>query len=185
LVDLVILQSLSYTAGALSVVLGVIYYAINLKETIRNRRVTLANNLLSTVNSEDAQRKYFELMSMQWTDFEDFKSKYDSSVNPENYIKRYSFWQVCDHVGWQYRKGLVDLETIYFSAGLNIFLMWRKFKPLIEALRKWQYGHQYCVNWEYLAEALDKMSERLDPEMHKNWDAAVKSSFQHEDTRTI
>jgi hypothetical protein len=31
MVDLVVLQSLSYTAGALSVILGVIYYMINLR----------------------------------------------------------------------------------------------------------------------------------------------------------
>ena len=110
-------------------------------------------------------------MSMQWTDFDDFLKKYDSGVNPENYIKRYSFWQVCEHVGWQYRKGLVDLDTIYYSAGVNILLMWRKFNPIIKeyVVKKQAYGRGQWVNWEYLADALDKMSESLDPEMHKNW----------------
>ena len=164
--------------------LGVVYYMINLREQTRNRRVALANNLLITINSEEGQRKFYELMSMQWTDFEDFKNKYDSSVNPENYIKRYSFWRVCDYVGWQYRQSLVDIETIYYSAGVNILLMWHKFRPVIEAYREWQYGRSYSMNWEYLANALEKMSESDDPEAHGIWEKGVKDAFQREDTRS-
>ncbi len=176
------IQTVSVSVAALSVVLGVIYYAINLREQSKNRRVALANNLLSTINSEEGQRKFYEIMSMQWTDFEDFKRKYDSSVNPENYIKRYSFWRVCDHVGWQYSKNFVDLDTIYYSAGVNILLMWQKFRPIIEDLRRWVYGRSYSMYWEYLANDLDKMSARLDPEIHAIWDKGVQVAFQQEDT---
>ena len=90
MVELITLQIISQIASSTGVVLGVIYYMVNLREQMKNRRVALATQLLTTINSEGAQRKYYELMSMQWKDFEDFKSKYDSSVNPENYIKRFT-----------------------------------------------------------------------------------------------
>jgi hypothetical protein len=181
MVELITLQTISQIASSTGVVLGVIYYMVNLREQMKNRRVALATQLITTINSEGAQRKYYELMSMQWKDFEDFKRKYDSSVNPENYIKRFTFWQVCDHVGWQYRKGLVDLETIYYAAGLNIYLMWRKFKPLINSFRSWQYQSAVYENWEYLADAIGRMLEDRDPRALAQYDDAVNDSFKNED----
>ena len=61
MVDVSLLQSLSYTAGAISVVLGVIYYGINLRETTRNRRVTLASNLLSTINCRGCPKEILRI----------------------------------------------------------------------------------------------------------------------------
>jgi len=178
MVDIAFLQSIASLLGYVSVSVAALSFAFNIRETAKNRKVMLTTSLLSTINSEDAQRKYFELMSMVWSDFDDFYKKYDSSVNSENYIRRYSFWMVCEHVGWQYRKGLVDFDTIYYSAGQNILLMWRKFKPILEEYRKREYGRGQWLNWEYLADALDKMSERLDPEIYKNWDTIVKKAFR-------
>lgn len=181
MVELITLQTISQIASSTGVVLGVIYYINNLREQTKNRRVTLAAQLLSSINSEAGQRKYFELMSMQWIDFEDFRRKYDSSVNPENYIKRYTFMQLCEHVGWQYKQGLVDLETIWYAAGGNIFLSWRKFKPVIESFRNLQYSRTSYENWEYLANAMGRMLENTDPEMSNKWDGAIKDAFQRED----
>jgi hypothetical protein len=56
---------LSYTAGAISVVLGVIYYAINLRESRRNARITLANKLMEKVETTEYHRKHLELMSYE------------------------------------------------------------------------------------------------------------------------
>jgi hypothetical protein len=72
MVDLVVLQSLSYTAGAISVVLGVIYYMINLRETMRNRRVTLTNALMQSFVSEEVSKRHAEIMQAEWEDFDDF-----------------------------------------------------------------------------------------------------------------
>jgi hypothetical protein len=116
-------------------------------------------------------------MSMTLDDFDEFFKKYDSSLNPDNYIKRYYLWNLFEHVGWQYRKGLVDLETLSYSAGQNILLLWRKYKPIIEEYRKTQYGKGQWVNLEYLAGALGKMYESLDQEISKNWRPIVKKAF--------
>jgi multisubunit Na+/H+ antiporter MnhG subunit len=55
MVDLVVLQTISYTVGAISVVLGVIYYAINLRESRRNGRITLAKSLTQRMETRVPQ----------------------------------------------------------------------------------------------------------------------------------
>ena len=169
MVDIAFLQSIASLLGYVTVSIAALGFLFNVMETNKNRKVTLTNTLLSTINTEDGQRKYYELMSQEWSDFDDFYKKYDSSVNPDNYVKRLYLWKLFDYAGWQYRKGLVDLETIYYAAGQNILLLWRKYRPIIEEYRKTQYGRGQWVNWENLAGALEKMSERLDPEVYSNW----------------
>ena len=46
MVDLSLLQSVSYIAGALGVCVAAAYYVMNLRENRKNGRVTLTNNLM-------------------------------------------------------------------------------------------------------------------------------------------
>ena len=93
---------MSYTAGAISVVLGVIYYTINLRETMRNRKVALTASLMQNFVSEEGSRRFIELLQMEWKDFDDYEAKYDSSVNLDNFAKRNTVWKTCDILGYQY-----------------------------------------------------------------------------------
>lgn len=120
MVELAILQTVSYIAGAVSVVLGVIYYMINLRETARNRRVTLTNMLMQTFTSEEGLRRFEELWKMEWVDFDDFLKKYDSTVNTDSFVRRASVMQACEIIGRQYRSNLIDFETLFSVCSTNI-----------------------------------------------------------------
>jgi len=48
-------------------------------------------NIMQSFLSEEGALRWVDLLSMQWNDFEDYKKKYDSSVNPGNYAKRAVF----------------------------------------------------------------------------------------------
>jgi hypothetical protein len=168
MVDLVVLQSLSYTAGALSVVLGVIYYAINLREQTRSRRVTLTTSLLQSFVSREGLRLLEDLWLMEWSDFDDFVRKYDSTVNPDNLAIRTSVFIQCEVLGLQYRTGVIDLDTLFSVCNVNIPQLWVKFKPVIEEYRKrGVYSKIEFENFEYLAGELTKLMEKKDPDFAK------------------
>jgi hypothetical protein len=133
-----LLQSLSYVAAAIGVCVAAFYYALNLRETTRNRRATLSMNIMQSFLSEEGALRWVDLLSMQWKDFDDYVKKYDSSVNRENFAKRAAFWNTCDMLGYQYRAGILDIQTIYNVGGIWIRNAWRKFKPIIEEYRKWE-----------------------------------------------
>ena len=175
MVDLVVLQTLSYTAGALSVVLGVIYYALNLREINRNRRITLTSTMMQPFMTEQGTRQYVDLMSMEWSDLEDYKKKYDSRTNPENFAKRIAMWNLCENLGKLYREGMIDLDTLY--GGTNtIHWVWVKFKPIIEMYRGTDYSEHAFANFQYVAEKLEEYHrKKYGEDMETRMEGVIRS----------
>ena len=151
---------MSYIAGALGVFIAAVFYVLNLRETTKNRRISYANTVIQQFLTEEGQRRDIDCYAMQWTDFDDFKKKYDNRVNPENYSKRMSLWFQYDSMGYLYRSGLIDLETVAnVGSGLLVW-DWLKFKPIIEEYRKTgDMQPRSFSNFEYLAEAVIKRYE--------------------------
>ena len=164
MVDLVVLQSLSYTAGAISVILGVIYYMINLRETTRNRRVTLTNALMQQFLSEEVSKRWIEIMQAEWEDFDDFFKKYDSTVNLDFYAKRDSFFRTFDIWGYQYMSGYLDIGTLWTVCNEALPFTWMKYGPIIEEYKaRGGYSIHTFEHFEYLAYEMSKMMAETDP----------------------
>ena len=147
-------QTLSITLAALSFVVAATYYAMNLMEVRRSRRITLTTTLMQPFMTVEGNRDFGDLLSMEWSDLDDFSSKYDSRVNPENWAKRVAVWKRCDSLGLLYRKGLLDLETIESGSLTLIADLWHKFKPVVDMYRETDFHSSAFGNWEYLAEKL-------------------------------
>lgn len=84
------------------------YYAMNLRETTRNRHVIFTTNLMQILYSKEGFGDFFDLVYMKWDNFDDFLAKYDSANNRENCIMKVSYWARMDTIGAQYRLGLID-----------------------------------------------------------------------------
>ncbi len=134
-----------------------------MRETTRNRRLTMTNNMMQFQTSVEYQRNGTDMMSMEWKDWGDFYKKYDSTVNPDNYAKRISIWDRYENLGLQCKMGLLDMEIIYVVSAVSIINTWIKFRPIIEEYRKLDYGRDMFVNWEYLVTELAKMKAERDP----------------------
>lgn len=99
MVDVTLLQSISWVATATGVCIAAFYYIVNLRETTKNRRAALTNNLIQPFTTKEFVNIWLEFTKMKWDSFEDFKNKYDSRVNPENFSLRLSFFNLCDSIG--------------------------------------------------------------------------------------
>jgi hypothetical protein len=164
MVDLVVLQSLSYTAGALSVILGVIYYMINLRETTRNRRVTLTNALIQSFVSEEVSRRWLEIMQAEWENFDDFFKRYDSTVNLDYSAKRDSLFRTFDIFGYQYLSGYLDIGILWTACNEAVPLTWMKYGPIIEEYKaRGGYTKNVFEHFEYLAYEMSRMMAKTDP----------------------
>jgi hypothetical protein len=175
MVDIALLQSVSYIAGALGVCVAAGYYIQNMRETVKNRRATITTTLLQSFLSEEGGLRLLDLLSMQWKDIDDFVKKYDSSINPQNYAKRFAFWNTCDMLGYQYRTGIIDLETIYDIGGQMIVTIWTKFKPIIEHYRGWEWSKDYLSNYEYLVGELLILQEGRDKNYREKFDVVLST----------
>jgi hypothetical protein len=121
MVDLALLQSVSYIAGALGVCVAAAYYVMNLRTTQKNlkttletRKIQLITNLSHEIFNEEGFHKFGELLNMEWRDYDDFeKKKYGSDVNLDNYSKRMSTLYIFNSAGSLPREKLVEPETLY------------------------------------------------------------------------
>jgi hypothetical protein len=164
MVDLTILQPVSYVAAAIGVCIAAMYYVLNLRETTRNRKVALTSNLLQAMFSEEGLKRHISLLNMEWSDWDDFQKKYDSKVNEENYVKRTVFVTTVNYVGYLVKEGLLDVGSVYEICGEAIMDNWLKFKPIYyKYVEVGGYGRDIFENFEYLAEVMIRMKAARDP----------------------
>ena len=159
MIEMVDVQSISITLAALSFIVAVSYYALNLREIRRNRQIALTTTLLQPFMTDVGYNKILDLLAMQWDSLEDYMEKYDSRVNPENAASRMSLWNTCETLGMLYREGFLDLKTIYSTSGGIINSLWMKFKPVIESYRGSDYATNAYANFEYLAMKISELIE--------------------------
>jgi hypothetical protein len=145
-------QTVGVLATAASVTVAAIYYMITLRETLRNRRVTLAIALMQSFVTVDGSLNWAKIMTMEWRDAADFDAKYSARINPENYAMRNNIWNTLDIIGHQYRSGLIDLDTIWSICSSASAQCWAKFKPIIEDYKRTgKFSKNHYKDWEFLA----------------------------------
>ena len=170
MVDLVLLQTVSYIAGATSVCLGVVYFILNMRASQRNMKQTLETRKLSFVTSitnqllsESGQRTYGELMNMDWSSYDDFEKKYGSDYNLDNYAKRMSIWNIYNTLGMLVREKLIEPELLYSIHNVSVCLMWSLFKDVIAENRRRYGGRDNFSDFEFLNNEILKIKLSRDP----------------------
>ena len=155
------IQSISITIAALSIIIAAIYYAMNLQEIRRSRRITLTTTVLEPFMTVEGNQLFIDLMTMTWDNPEDFMKKYDHRVDTTNFAKRSSMWNRCNAMGSLFREGLLDLKTLYGGTSTRIVWLWFKFKPIIENYRGSDFETTAYRDWEYMAERLLEYTDSL------------------------
>jgi hypothetical protein len=170
MVDLALLQSVSYIAGALGVCIAAIFYVLNLRISQRNMRQTLetrklqfVTSITSQLNSEEGQRRYVELSNMEWKDYDDFERKYGSDYNMDNAAKRFCVWYTYNTLGMLVREKLVEPELLYPIVDGNVLFQWSKFKDVIKEGRK-RYGNMDDLSdFEFIYNEILRVTLSKDP----------------------
>jgi hypothetical protein len=170
MVDLALLQSISYMAGALGVCVAAIFYVLNLRISQRNMKTTLETRKLSFVTSitsqllsEEGERRYIELLNMEWKDYDDFEKKYGSDYNIDNMAKRMTVWSTYNTLGTLIREKLIEPEVLYSIDNVNPCFMWSKFKDIIAENRRRYGGKDNFSDFELLYNEMLRIKLSKDP----------------------
>ena len=86
--------------------------------------------LYKDMSADEIPRIAQEVGELQWTDFNDFRRKYDSSVNFENYIKRIRIWNWFNGMGVLVKKKLINVDLVYETLGQYIIFQWLKWRDI-------------------------------------------------------
>ncbi len=169
---MVTLETVLNVVPAVSVAIALVYYAMTINNQNKTRQAQLFMQLYDRYRSKEYMRDSVVMLNMEWTDYNDYLTKYDSSVNPDNYETRWSVWSFIDGIGMLLKKGLVNREMIYYlMGGYDAFWQWEKFKEVISELRVRMNSPDMFVMFEYLADEMRKMREQRNQtlEIPSNW----------------
>ena len=177
MVDLALLQSISYMAGALGVCVAAIFYVLNLRisqknqeisqrnmrQTLETRKLQFVTSITNQLLSEEGQRRYGELLNMEWKDYDDFEKKYGSDNNLDNMAKRMNVWNTYNTLGMLVREKLIDSEVLYGIDNVNPCFVWSKFKDIIPEWRKRYGAKDTFSDWEFLNNEILRIALSKDP----------------------
>mgnify|MGYP001067715219 CR=1 FL=1 len=137
------IQAAYYMVAATGVLVAAVYYILNMrvaqktsKQTLDTRQIQLFMNVYQRFEQPDFQDKYWEIMSWQWKDFEDFWARYGQEANP----KDFRLWVVVgtffEGIGVLVKRGFIDAMIVDDLMSMFIILWWQKFEPIFIGMRK-------------------------------------------------
>jgi hypothetical protein len=141
MVDLALLQSVSYMAGALGVCVAAIYYVMNLrvqqtnmKATLQSREAQLFDSLYQRFSTSEYCKQYITCMTMSWQSYEDFMKKY-----PNKGYEAQQFYSLCNWyktMNLLVEQGYVSADAMGRLIAFDFIGFWEKFKPIVEGMRR-------------------------------------------------
>jgi len=154
-------QTIGVLVTAASVTVATIYYIINLRYNKNAREMEVSKLITSQLTSEQGMQSYAKMMTMEWSDYDDFMKKYGYS-NPGMFATWTSLFFMFEAMGVLIKSGVVNVENIYDLGGYGCIKAWEKYRDIIQGRRGISWGQDYMMNFEYLARELLKIKMRRD-----------------------
>jgi hypothetical protein len=131
------IQTVSIAIASVSVVAGVIYYALQLRHQTRIRETDLITRLYSMANTHEFLDASKKVGSLQVKDYEDYVKQYGPFLSESPMHE--ALVTICiyfDFIGLLLYRKHVDIDLAYDVIGGMIKYMYGKLKPILVGLRK-------------------------------------------------
>jgi len=164
---MVTVETISIVFTGLSVSLAAFYYISTLRNAQRNRQLQLETRQLDLymkwqmeLTKPDVMKNLNDVFALEWQDFNDFRRKYDHTINPEDSSKRLSTWYYFNSLGYLLSRGMIDSDSVHEMVGVQMLGHWIKFEPIIQGYRKLHGRPELWMWFEHLADEMKKVRER-------------------------
>ena len=128
MVDLSLLQSASYIAGALGVCIAAVYYVLNMRTTLQTRQAQLFMQLYSIYESKEFLRDYTDIWRYEYSDINDWMQKYHPLKNPDAYASFMRVGRFYEGVGILVEKKLISMDLVMELMREAILYNWDRLK---------------------------------------------------------
>ncbi len=115
-------------------------------------------NIISVYTSKQYRKDVNNLLSWEWSDYEDFEAKYGHHANPDDNAMWNSAFQWLEGIGVLVRRGLIDPELVFDLLYGFVILYWEKFYPVFMAMRE-ELSPKMFEDLEFLYNEMKKLSE--------------------------
>jgi hypothetical protein len=143
MVDLALLQSVSYIAGALGVCVAAVFYVLNLrisqtnmKNTLETRQAQILMSLYQKWSEPEFQEAFDAILSVEYSNFDDYMSKYGAQSNPDFYRKQGIVESFLEGLGVFVKRGFIDASLVDDMMSMHVVSFWQKLGPVLVEFRK-------------------------------------------------
>ena len=156
------ITEISAIVVALGVVVGIVYYVLDLRHQSKSRQMSVLMNLYMTYGSDDMRKAVQDVIALmdKYKDYDSFVKEYGFASQAWVDVNKYLWF--CNGIGFLVHEGFLDMKLVlglFQTQGVK--LAWEKWKPFIEGQRK-AYGLPESYAWiEYLYNEMKKREQKL------------------------
>jgi hypothetical protein len=158
------ISSITGIITAVGVVVGVIYYILEIRHQTRIRETDLAIRMNPSFNltAIEAQQAMAKVIALEYKDYDDFAKKYGSMLSDTPTTM--AVVTVCNYfeaIGYLRKRRLLGIDYTWDMAGEITIGMWEKIGPVVEGLRKQLNMPRQWEPFEYLYDEMKKREQQL------------------------
>ncbi len=154
--DIMDITSFSAIVAAISVVIGVIFAILQMRDATKMRHTGLVIQLNPALNADinDLLEASKKIWSLEFNSYEEYLEKYGNPMFDKAIVTIASYY---DGLGFLlYKRLITDIDIIeYFTEG-SIIQIWEKVKPIIVGMRKAINSPELFKSFEYLYQETKK-----------------------------
>ena len=160
MVDQITFQTLFQFLQTISIMVGITYYFLILRNNEKTRQTDM---LMFRLKKTDHQwfQDWTTVLNMRYTDFQDWREKYGPQSNPDAYAAFSHIATVYNNVGLLLHEKQVEPATLFrqYTPG-SIIRIWRKYEVVVKGRRE-QSNSELWEFFEYLADEAIKRAPDL------------------------
>jgi len=158
MVDVTEISAIVVAAGVL---VGVVYYVLQMRHQEKMRKTDLVVRLYSTWESKEFSEATLKTWNLEFKGYDDFVKKYGPWYSEtEVYTALRMVGSFFELLGILLSSDFVDVRMVANTFRIPIETTWEKIKPLVEGGRK-VYGPYLYYNFEHLYNEMKKIEQKL------------------------
>jgi len=150
------ITSISAIIAAAGVLIGVVYYVLDMRHQARTRQTDLVMGLYSEAGSRELLEAYNDFY------FLDFRNIEDIVKEPRVWVSYNMYCMFYERVGILLHRKLIDVDLVDDLFSIDIKNIWEKVNPVAREVRKrggvWKAYYEW---FEYLYNVMKKREQEL------------------------
>jgi len=164
-VDRMDIATISTVIAATSVVVGVVFAVLQLRQVVKTRNLGLIIQLFPSfrVSYSEMIEAQSKLLSLEYEDYDDFKKKHGELMSEGETQKAIGvMFSFLEGMGLLLHRQLIDISLVDYVTGGSggVKMLWDKMKPILEGFSK-EYNLRAFQWTEYLYNELQKREQTL------------------------
>jgi len=144
-------QTISIVLTGIGMIIALTYYSLQIRNQNKTRQNQLFMNLYQVYRSKEFRTIYNRILfEWEWTDYEEYWSKYGSS-NLEDFTDSSTVVAYFEGIGYLVKSGELGIDSVYGLLGRPILNMYEKFEKE-SAVYSESVGYQIYPYFKYLYE---------------------------------